>query len=380
MSQAAQQKFISWRAVHSKKTLSACVCVLLLVSMFSGAAIAQEQTSHSSTPESSPPDAPMPQNDGPVQNGEAVSAQGGATVSGTVLDSTGALIQGARVNLARRDGSQLQTAKSKENGQFAFLRVPPGSYLVKVEAPGFAVFTSQEFSVSGQQVYVVPGIALLVAGSTTSVTVRPTEEIAAEQVKQEEQQRFFGVFPNFYVSYVPDPAPLTSKQKLSLVAHDTFDWSSFVGVSLGAGLQQATNAHSGYGQGAAGYGKRWGALFVDGRSSDLLSRYVFSSILHQDPRYFYQGTGTKKSRFYHAISNAFVARSDSGERMPNYSYLLGDLCSAALSNAYYPPADRGASLVFTTAAFGIAGRATQGLFQEFLAKRLTKHVPEQETK
>src|SRR5215469_8873435 len=90
-----------------------------------------------------------------------------------------------------------------------------------------------------------------------------------------------------------------------------------------------------------------GALFVDGRSSDLLSRYVFSSLLHQDPRYFYQGTGTKKSRFYHAISNAFVARSDSGKTMPNYSYLLGDLCSAALSNAYYPRADRGAGLIFT---------------------------------
>jgi hypothetical protein len=90
----------------------------------------------------------------------------------------------------------------------------------------------------------------------------------------------------------------------------------------------------------------------------------------------YQGTGTKKSRFYHALSYAFVARNDSGKTMPNYSYLLGDLCSGALSNAYYPAADRGAGLVFINAARGIAGRAGQGLFQEFIARRLTKHVHE----
>ena len=213
---------------------------------------------------------------------------------------------------------------------------------------------------------------LSIAGSATSIVVRPTEVIAAEQIKAQEQQRFFGIFPNFYVSYVPDAAPLTSKQKLSLAAHDTFDWTSFFGVSVGAGIQQAINAHAGYGQGAAGYGKRWGALYADGRSSDLLSHYVFSSLFHQDPRYFYQGTGTKKSRFYHAVSYAFVARNDRGQTMPNYAYLLGDLGSGALSNAYYPPADRGAGLVFTDAALGIAGRAEEGLFQEFIAKGLTK--------
>ena len=119
----------------------------------------------------------MSQNDGPMRNGEMVSVQGTATVSGTVLDSTGALIQGARVSLALRDGSQLQTVKSSENGQFAFVRVPAGSYLVTVEAAGFATFRSQEFSVTAKQAYLVPGIPLLVAGSTTSLTVRPPRKL-----------------------------------------------------------------------------------------------------------------------------------------------------------------------------------------------------------
>jgi hypothetical protein len=168
---------------------------------------------------------------------------------------------------------------------------------------------------------------------------------------------------------------MTSRQKLSLAMHDTFDWTSFIGISASAGIQQATNAYKGYGQEAAGYGKRWGAQFADGRSNDFLDHYVFASLFHQDPRYFYQGTGTKKSRLFHAVSSAFVSRSDSGMTMPNYSYLLGTMCAGALSNAYYPNADRDASLVFVNAGVGIAGRAGGAVLQEVLGKSLTKNAP-----
>jgi hypothetical protein len=371
----AQYVLLRFRLANRARLCVIGVWTLGLLWLLPGTGIAQEQMLRASDSESSLPDAPMPQPER-SQNGETSSAaQGAANVAGTVRDASGAVVPNAQVSLGVRDGSRLQTMKSDANGQFTFTKVAPGSYQVMVEAAGFAPFTSKELTIGAQQTYVVHEISLSVASSATSIVVRPTEVMAAQQIKAEEQQRFFGIVPNFYVSYVPDAAPLTSKQKFSLAAHDTFDWTSFLGVSVGAGIQQALNAHSGYGQGAAGYGKRWGALFADGRSSDLLSHYVFTSLLHQDPRYFYQGTGTKKSRFYHALSYAFVARNDSGRTMPNYSYLLGDLGSGALSNAYYPPADRGASLVFTNAALGIAGRAEQGLFQEFIANRLTKPEP-----
>ena len=106
-----------------------------------------------------------------------------------------------------------------------------------------------------------------------------------------------------------------------------------------------------------------------------MSHAVFPSLFHQDPRYFYQGSGTKWSRIKHAVSYSFVARSDSGKIMPNYSYFLGDLSAGALSNLYYPASSRGAGLVFTNAAIGFAGRAGQNLVQEFLFKHLTKNVP-----
>jgi hypothetical protein len=286
------------------------------------------------------------------------------------------VVPGAQVSLTQSDGKILHTLVSGANGEFTFNELSAGSYLVIVKARGFASFTSTEFTLSSQQSYEIPTIALTVGEAVTEVTVRPTDVIAAEQIKAEEKQRLLGIAPNFYVSYVHNAAPMTSKQKFSLAAHDTFDWTSFVGISVAAGIEQANNSYAGYGQGAAGYGKRWAAKFGDGRSSDILSHAVFASLFHQDPRYFYQGTGTKRSRLYHALSSAFVARRDSGGNMPNYSYLLGAMCSGALSNAYYPHADRGASLVFVNAFVGVAGRAGTAVLQEFLAKKVTKNVPD----
>jgi hypothetical protein len=209
---------------------------------------------------------------------------------------------------------------------------------------------------------------------TTEVVVQPTDVLAAQQTKAEEQQRVSGIIPNFYTSYIRNAAPLNAKQKFSLAAHNAFDPVVFIGVSLGAGIEQAKNAFPGYGQGTEGYAKRWAALFANGRTSDFLSRAVFPSLFHQDPRYFYQGSGSNWSRTKHAVSYAFVARSDSGRLMPNYSYFLGDVCSGALSNLYYPPSSRGAGLVFTDAAIGLAGRVGLNVANEFLFKRLTKNV------
>jgi hypothetical protein len=301
--------------------------------------------------------------------------EGSATVSGVVLDVGGAAVPGAQVSLTRRDGTQLRTLISGGNGEFAFTQLPAGSYLVIVNDKGFAPFTSAEFVITAQQSYDVPKISLSIAVADTEVTVRPTDVVAAEQIKAEEKQRFIGVIPNFYISYVHDPAPMTTKQKFSLASHDTFDPVSLIGVGLAAGIEQANNTYAGYGQGAAGYGKRFAAKFGDGRTSDFLSHAVFPSLFHQDPRYFYQGTGSFKSRLVHAASFAIITRSDSGKPMPNYSYFLGDIGSGALSNLYYPHADRGIGLVFTNAAIGIAGKAGGTIIREFFSKRITTNVP-----
>lgn len=305
---------------------------------------------------------------------KTTAADDSASVAGTVLDLSAATVSGARVTLLPRDGTHSQTTVSGAHGEFIFAAILPGSYLVTVMAVGFAPFTSEEFAVTARQAYEFPTISLSVTTAKIELTVRPIDLIAAEQIRAAEKQRLVGIIPNFYTSYIHDTVPLTWTQKFSLAARGTFDPVSMIGVGFAAGIEQANNSYSGYGQGVAGYSKRFAARFADGRSSDFLTHAVFPSLLHQDPRYYYQGYGSVKSRLMHAVGSAFVTRSDSGRTEPNYSYLLGDFSSAALSNLYYPQANRGAHLVFTNAAVGIAGRIGGNVLREFLPKRFTTNA------
>jgi hypothetical protein len=346
------------------------VCAALLLCVVATSARAQAQNSV-------PPFAGVSLLQGPLAT--TAPKEASASVAGTVLDLSGASVSGAEVTLLARDGTPARGMESAANGEFNFIEVLPGPYVLMVNAKGFAVFTSGEFVLAALQAYQIPNISLSMAATNMEVIVRPTELIAAEQIRGEEKQRLVGVLPNFYTSYVPDAAPLTWKQKFALATRGTFDPVALIGVGFAAGIEQANNSFAGYGQGAAGYGKRFAAKFADGRSSDYLTHAVFPTLLHQDPRYYYQGTGSVKSRLLHAIGSAFLTRSDSGRTEPNYSYVLGDMCSGALSNLYYPAANRGAHLVITTAAVGLAGRVGGNILREFLPKDSTTNVPRERT-
>src|SRR6201993_4517788 len=352
-----------------RKAPSACLRAVLasaslLPCMVPTRAVAQQQIAVRETSSLSLPDAPLAKTDPENSAHEISLAEGSASVAGSVLDISGSAVPGAEVSLSHQDGTELHTMVSGADGEFNFTRIPPGPYLVVVNAKGFASFVSEEFTVGVQQAYEVPIVSLRIATASIEVLVRPIDLIAAEQIRAAEKQRLMGVIPNFYTSYIYDAAPLTWKQKFSLATRGTFDPVAMIGVGFAAGIEQANNSFPGYGQGAAGYSKRYAAKFVDGRSSDFLTHAVFPALFHQDPIYYYQGSGTVKSRLAHAVSSAFVTRSDSGRTVPNYSYLLGNMCAGALSNLYSPPGNRGAHLVFTNTAIGLAGRLGTNLLRE----------------
>jgi hypothetical protein len=367
---------LSWKRTLRKAICprfhAVLACAIVLLCLEATRTPAQLQTARLGDSRNSLPDAPLAKSD---PKSSPVSVEESSSVAGTVLDVSGAGVPGAEVSLTHKDGIELRTVVSEAGGEFNFTKIAPGPYLVVVNAQGFAPFTSAEFVVSVQQTYEMPDVLLSVATASMEVMVRPTDLIAAEQIRAAEKQRLVGVIPNFYTSYIYDAAPLTWKQKFSLATRGTFDPVSIIEVGFAAGLEQANNSYAGYGQGAAGYSKRFAAKFVDGRTSDFLTHAVFPTLFHQDPRYYYQGTGSFKSRLVHAVGSAFVTRSDSGRTEPNYSFMLGDMCSAALSNLYYPPANRGVSLVFNRAAVGLAGRVGGNIIREFLSKRLTTNVP-----
>jgi hypothetical protein len=297
------------------------------------------------------------------------------TISGTVVDQSGAVVTGARVRLTRDAQSPSQEALSGDNGQFSFASVAPGAFQLTITSVGFATQTSSG-TLHSEEVYLVPQIALAVAANVTDVQVALSRiEVAQEQVKDEEKQRVFGVIPNFYVTYDPHPVSLTARQKFELAWKTTIDPVTFAIVGGIAGVQQAQNTFSGYGQGAQGYGKRYGAAYADLAAGTYIGSAIFPSLLKQDPRYFYKGTGSKRSRILYAIANSVICKGDNGRWQPNYSNILGNLAAGGISNLYYPAQNRGAALTFENAAIGIGATAAANLVEEFLMRKLTSNVP-----
>ena len=296
-------------------------------------------------------------------------------INGTVVDQTGAAVAGAEVKLLR-EASAGRTVSTSEDGQFSLLNIVPGPFQLTISSPGFA---PQNFSgiLHPGESFAVPRIALIVAAASTEMRVTPaTVDIAQDEIKGEEQQRVFGVIPNFYVTYVANAAPLTTRQKFQLAWKTSIDPVSFGVTAIVAGVEQSQNDFGGYGQGAKGYAERYGAAYGNFGIGTYIGSAILPSILKQDPRYFYKGTGSKRSRALNALAQAVICKGDNGHWQANYSGLIGGLAASGISNIYYAPKDRdGVGFTFENTLIGIGTTAVTNLLQEFLIRKLTQSRP-----
>jgi hypothetical protein len=358
-----------------------------------------QQPASASAFESAIPDAPQSQLD--TQTGTQTEAQSAAkaevpdpapqstsatlpghseagSIRGVVVDRDGAVYQGVHITLTQSTpiATPAKTTTSDANGRFQFPEVLPGQFKLTISSEGFAtqVITGQ---LHAGETYETPSIVLPFATATSEVRVSASSvEIAQEQLHEEEEQRVFGVIPNFYVVYAPDAQPLSSRQKFHLAWRSSIDPITVLTSGIFAGVEQAQNTFSGYGQGAQGYAKRFGANYADNFIGTMIGSAILPSLLKQDPRYFYKGTGTTRSRILYAIANSVICKGDNGHWQANYSGILGSLAAGGISNIYYPASDReGVNLTIEETVLGIAGSAVQNLFQEFLVKRLTPNIP-----
>ncbi len=294
-------------------------------------------------------------------------------IMGTVVDLNGDPVAGATVILTSSNSNERHTTATSENGFFEFDKLTSATaYQVVINANGFAEWKSPAITLEPGQIKQLGGIELRIATQSTTVIVSGNPvEIATEQVRVEETQRVFGILPNFYVSYEgANTAPLTTKMKFQLALRVSYDPVTIGAIAAVAGLKQAADSPA-YPQGAKGYGERFGATAADGFTDIMIGGAILPSLLHQDPRYFYQGTGSVRSRLRHALLSPFIARGDNGKSQPNYSSMGGDLGSAAISNLYFPEKNRGAGLVFSQFALGTGERLGANIAQEFLLGKFT---------
>jgi hypothetical protein len=364
-------------STRALRTMTPSTLSLLVLTVALGEVSSARAQTSEAVVANSLPDAPEFQSTGQSPNERSQTARAGtASISGTVESPNGDLIEGAKVSATSLGSPGSFTRRSGSNGEFSVSGLEAGVYTVSVTGDGWGTYVSPRIDLKAGEARILTGVVLQVANATTEIRVNAsTTEIAEEEIRIAEQQRVMGVLPNFYTAFDWNAPPLGSKQKYKLAFRSVTDPVSFLGVGFIAGVEQANDSYSGYGQGAQGYGKRFGAAFATDFASRMLDSAVFPSIFHQDPRYFYKGTGSKKSRVLYAVSRSVLTRNDEGSTVPNYSRILGSLSAGGLSNLYFPSKDRGFGLTISNWLLETAGNAGNNVVREFLLKRLTTHVP-----
>jgi hypothetical protein len=224
------------------------------------------------------------------------------------------------------------------------------------------LFCSAPLAIRGQSGSVAQGAS---APQPQASSTSPPTDRSSSQPKSKSSERIFGVVPAYNITDARNAPPLTPTQKFELFTKGTLDPFPVAAYAVQAGVSQASDTHSGYGQGLAGYGKRFGAALLDGTSARFFCTYAFPSLLHQDPRYFRKGEGSSWSRVGYSVTRGFVTRADSGGTQPNWSNIFGKFAAADLSNLYYPAADRGANLTITRVAISLSYQTLGNLAIEF---------------
>lgn len=203
------------------------------------------------------------------------------------------------------------------------------------------------------------------AQAGSAQTQPASQESEKEIQKKEQSQRILGLAPQFGTTSRMNAPPLTTGEKFHLFVKGAFDPFQWAAAGLQAGLSQAENEFPGYGQGAAGYGKRYGASLTDQVSSNFFANFAYPTLLKEDPRYFRLGQGSIKHRIFYSLAQEFVCHTDKGGRSFNWSNVLGAFTSGTLSNAYYPSTDRGVGLTMSRSTIALAYGAVGGLVDEF---------------
>ncbi|MFZ1013247.1 MAG: hypothetical protein WAN28_07860, partial [Terracidiphilus sp.] len=270
--------------------------------------------------------------------------------------------QGERAGLNRAESAQLPDAPDFSDTLIAGDQAPPQQPGGGAASPGQGN-NGQTSSSSGSQAPATPP---------------STHDQAEEQLKQQEHQRVAGVMATFNTTTNRNAAPLSSGQKFELFFKSESDPWPFLLSGIVAGFDQASGSEPQWGQGMEGYAKRFGAAYSDSFTGNFFGNAVLTSLLHEDPRYFQKGTGSKLKRFLWAATSTVWCKRDKGGWGPNYANVGGNLIGAAIARAYYPANERTVgdtiSDGLTVSAEGVVGSEIVEFWPDISRKLRKKHA------
>ena len=161
----------------------------------------------------------------------------------------------------------------------------------------------------------------------------------------------------FFPDIATSESRLSTGDKFKLFVDNSASLSTLFASAFAAGIAQAENSPEGYGHGAEGYGKRFGASMARNASGEFFGTFILASALRQDPRFFPQADPTLGGSIQYAVKRVFVTRNDDGKAVANWSGLLGPAMGEGLANAYWPEDERTAGKTMERYGIDIASRA-----------------------
>ena len=307
-----------------------------------------------------------------AQQASAPASQLTGSLRGEVHYADGSPVSAADITLTPASGPAVRVTTGPD-GIYAFANIPAGPFTLTAAANALQPDTLTGAIPPAAEFQPEP-LTLRLATTVISINAISAEQAAELEVQSEEHQRVLGAIPNFLVSYDTSPVPLSSSQKYRLTLRTLLDPATFAAPLFVATGGEITRSYPGFGHGAPGYARRYAAAYGDTATNVLLTDAILPSLLHQDPRYFYKGTGSTASRIGWILKQAVAQRGDNGRWQPAFSNTLGDMGSALISTTYYPARTTGWATL-TTENFGLAilSQGIGNLLQEFVFGRFTPH-------
>ena len=311
-----------------------------------------------------------------AQSYAAQTASAPGTLRGSVTDSSGAVVGGRYRQLA---GNRVHCSAHHSHGpdgSFHFSAVEPGAYTLTIKADGFTDGTPNVSVVSGENPPLPPSYCRSHQPSAKWMWDFRRTNWLSSRCMPRRSSACSGSFRTSTSATQPNAAPLTAAQKFHLGLRTLIDPETILGNAASAGIEQWRNTTDRqFGQGMEGYGKRFGVDYAASVTHVLIGHTLTQSVFHQDPRYFYKGTGSFRSRFLYAIGTAFVAKGDNGHWQPDYSDMIGGLAAREILSPLHSYTSRPGLRAFHGFLLGFSGRASDHLMQEFIYRWLTTHVP-----
>ena len=159
--------------------------------------------------------------------------------------------------------------------------------------------------------------------------------------------------------------PLSPKQKFQLAVNESLSLAAVGGALFSASLSQARDALPGYGQGAEGYGKRFGAAMATSTSTQFLGTFALATAFRQDPRFFVSGNGSLSQSVRYGLRRVIITRTDARGEAVNWSGLMGPMAAQGLANTYLPDTERTAGKTFLRYGTYLGLRAGVNVAKEY---------------